>query len=55
MSTFVTDTAMMEKELDFNALGAKILEEIKSGRPMFGKDGAFEPMLEKKLNAALEG
>ena len=38
MITFVTDTEKMEKELDFNALGAKVLEEIKNGRPMFGKD-----------------
>ena len=55
MSTFVLDTAMMEKDLDFNALGAQVLEEIKNGKPMFGKDGAFAPMLEKILNAALEG
>ena len=43
MSTFVIDTAKMEKNLDFNALGAQVLEKIKNGKPMFGKDGAFEP------------
>ena len=41
--------------MDFNALGAQVLEEIKNGKPMFGKDRAFAPMLEKILNAALEG
>ena len=55
MRTFVSDTAMMEKELDFYALGVKVLEDINNGKPMFGKDGAFAPMLEKILNAALEG
>ena len=54
MSTFVTDTAMMGKDLDFNALGAKVLEEIKNSKPRFGKDSTFAPMLEKILNAALE-
>ena len=55
MSTFVLDTEKMERELDFNALGAKVLEEIQNGKPMLGKDGTFAPMLEKILNAALEG
>ena len=55
MITFVKATEQMEKELDFNAIGAQVLEEIKNGKPMFGKDGAFAPMLEKILNAALEG
>lgn len=45
----------MSEELDFNALGKQILEQIKAGKPMFGKDGAFAPMLESILNAALEG
>lgn len=45
----------MSEELDFNALGQQILEQIKAGKPMFGKDGAFAPMLESILNAALEG
>ena len=54
MITIVKDTETMEKELDFNALGAQVLEEIKNGKPMFSKDGAFAPMLEKILNAALE-
>ena len=52
---FVTDTEMMEKDLDFNTLGTKVLEEIKNGKLMFGKDGVFVPTLEKLLNATLEG
>ena len=47
MITFVKDTEQMEKAMDFNALGAQVLEEIKNGKPMLGKDGAFAPMLEK--------
>ena len=54
MITFVKDTKQMGKELDFNALGAQVLEEIKNGKPMFGKDDAFAPILEKILNAAFE-
>lgn len=45
----------MSEELDFNALGKQILVQIKAGKPMFGKDSAFAPMLESILNAALEG
>lgn len=45
----------MEKELDFNALRAQVLEEIKAGKPLFGKDGSFAPLLENILSAALEG
>ena len=55
MSTFVTDTVKMEKDWDFNAFGSKVLEEIKNGMPMFENDGAFGPLLEKILNADLEG
>lgn len=31
------------------------LEQLRSGKPLFGKDGAFGPMLQQLLEAALEG
>ena len=31
------------------------LEQFKSGKPLFGKGGAFAPMLQELLEAALEG
>lgn len=45
----------MNTEIDFNELRAQVLSEIKAGKPLFGKDGAFAPLLENILNAALEG
>ena len=36
----------MKKEVDFNIFKAQILEEIKAGKPLFGKDGALAPMIE---------
>ena len=43
---------MMEKEEIDYKLAA---EQLRSGKPLFGKDGALAPMLERILNAALEG
>lgn len=42
-------------EKDFNELKARILEEIKAGKPLLGKDGALAPMIENIVNAVLEG
>jgi transposase-like protein len=33
----------------------KALEQIRSGKPLFGKEGAFGPLLQQLLEAALEG
>ena len=52
---FVTQIKEMRNDYDFNELRAQVLEEIKSGRPLFGREGAFVPLLENILNAALEG
>ena len=42
--------------MDFNELGAQVLEKLKAGKPLFGKDGALAPpLLENIINAALEG
>ena len=45
----------MKEEVDFNIFKAQILEEIKAGKPLFGKDGALAPMTENIVNAVLEG
>jgi transposase-like protein len=45
----------MEKEFDFEAIKNKALEQLKSGKSLLGKDGAFAPLLESILNAALDG
>lgn len=43
---------MTQEELD--QLQTKALEQFKSGQPLFGKDGAFAPMLKQFLEAALQ-
>lgn len=42
---------MNEEEIDYK----KAAEQLRNGEPLFGKDGALAPMLERILNAALEG
>ena len=43
------------EEFDFESIKNKALEQLKSGKSLLGKDGAFAPLLESILNAALEG
>ncbi len=43
---------MTQEEL--NELQKKALEQFKTGKPLFGKDGAFAPMLKQFLESALE-
>jgi transposase-like protein len=45
----------MENKPDFGELKKKALEQLKSGKSLFGKDGAFAPMLKEILDASLEG
>ena len=40
---------------EYSEMMAKAREQLKSGTPLFGKDGAFHRVLEDFLNAALEG
>lgn len=42
-------------EFDFERIKDKAIEQLKAGKPLLGKDGAFAPLLESILNAALEG
>ena len=43
------------EDFDYKSSQAKALEQLKAGKPLLGKDGAFAPLLENLLNAALEG
>lgn len=47
----------MEKKdkFDYEDLKRKTLEQLRSGKSLFGKDGAFAPLLKDILEAALEG
>lgn len=45
----------MSDEFDFESIKNKAIEQLKAGKPLLGKDGAFAPLLESILNAALEG
>src|SRR5690606_16374851 len=51
------NTVYMEKKekFDYDALKRKTLEQLRSGKPLFGKDGAFAPLLKDILEAALDG
>lgn len=42
---------MSNEEIDYKLT----TEQLRTGKPLFGKDGALAPMLECILNAALEG
>ena len=42
---------MNNNEIDYK----RAAEQLRKGEPLFGKDGALAPMLERILNAALEG
>lgn len=42
------------ENFDWEALKKKALEQFKSGESLYGKDGAFAPMLKQFLEAALE-
>ena len=44
----------MSEEFDFERIKNKAIEQLKAGKPLLGKDGAFAPLLESILNAALE-
>lgn len=42
---------MTNEEIDYKLAA----EQLRTGKPLFGKEGALAPMLERILNAALEG
>ncbi len=45
----------MDKKLDFERLSKEIADQIRSGKPLTGKDGVFTPLIKQVIEAALEG
>ena len=45
----------MKEKFDFESMKNKDIEQLKAGKSLLGKYGAFAPLLESILNAALEG
>ena len=43
-----------ENGLDYELMKKKALEQLRSGKSLYGKDGAFAPLLKSFLDAALE-
>ena len=43
-----------ENGLDYELMKQKALEQLRSGKSLYGKDGAFAPLLKSFLEAALE-
>ena len=39
---------------EYQTIQAKALEQLMTGKPLLGKDGAFAPLLKEFLDAALE-
>lgn len=44
----------MNKELNYKELKEKALKQFKNGEPLFGKNGAFAPMLKSFIEEALK-
>lgn len=44
-----------EKKFDYESIKQKALEQLRSGKSLYGKDGAFGPMLKEFIEAALQG
>jgi putative transposase len=42
-------------QFDFELAKQKLKEQLRSGKSLFGKDGAFAPLLQEMLNSILEG
>src|SRR5699024_11464080 len=46
--------SIKENDFDFESMKDKALEQLRSGKSLYGKDGAFAPLLKRFLEAALE-
>jgi putative transposase len=44
-----------QEQINLEEIRKKALEQFRSGKPLYGKDGAFAPLLKSFLEAALEG
>ena len=45
---------MKKEEFNYKEIKKKALEQLRSGKSLYGKDGAFAPMLKDFIEAALE-
>ena len=43
-----------EQQLDYEQMKTTALEQLRSGKSLYGKDGAFAPLLKSFLDSALE-
>lgn len=43
------------KEFDFGAFQQEVIKQLKSGKPLSGKEGVITPLIKRILEAALEG
>lgn len=46
--------SIKENDFDFESMKDKALEQLRSGASLYGKNGAFAPLMKKFLEAALE-
>ena len=44
-----------QKAFDYELAKQKVKEQLRSGKSLFSKGGAFAPLLEEMLNSILEG
>lgn len=44
-----------EEQFDFEKFAREAAEDLKSGKPMVGRDGVFTPLLKRIIEASLEG
>ena len=46
---------MEKKKFDFESFARKAADELRSGKPMVGRDGVFTPLLKMLIEGALNG
>ena len=45
----------MKEEFDFESIKNKAIEQLRAGKPLLGKDGAFAPLLERQMGNRRNG
>ena len=43
------------ESFDYESAKQKVKEQLRTGKSLFGKEGAFAPLLQEMLNSILEG
>ncbi|MGO3266912.1 MAG: IS256 family transposase, partial [Sphingobacteriaceae bacterium] len=46
--------SIKENDFDFESMKDKALEQLRSGESLYGKNGAFAPLMKKFLEAEME-